>query len=105
MNLRQWARATQRVLASHAANERQKNLSISDVEWVLRVSISTLADTLADQGDLTLDDLGRLWIEEKQSYIVVSNLQGEARRIKVPRKRLILFRASARLLRNLNRSS
>lgn len=101
MNLRQWARATHRVL-SEQREEGGAALSGDVVEQVLRVSIGTLIDTLVDGTELRIDALGRLWIEEKAARRVVSNLAGTRRVYGVGSRRVVRFRASRGLATRVN---
>ncbi len=64
MNLREWARATHRVL-SEQREEGGAALSGDVVKLVLWAAVSTLVDALAAGDELRIDALGRLWIEEK----------------------------------------
>ncbi len=100
MNLREWARTTHRAL-SEQREEGGAALSGDVVEYVLRAGIiSTLIDTLVDGGELRLDALGRLWIEEKAARWVVSNLAGRRRVYEVRCQRVVRFRASRRVVRD-----
>lgn len=101
MNLREWARATHRAL-SKQREEGGAALSGDLVELVLRAGISTLVDTLVDDGELRIDALGRLWIEEKAARRVVSNLSGKRRAYAVERRRMVRFRASRGLVAAVN---
>ncbi len=78
MNLREWARETHRAL-SEQREEGGTSLSGELVKQALRASISTLVDALVDGGELRIDALGRLWIEEKAARRVVSNLAGKSK--------------------------
>ena len=53
MNLREWARMTQRALREQPPEERS-DLSIDQVEQVLRMGITTLAEALADGQELRI---------------------------------------------------
>lgn len=101
MNLREWARATHRVLLEQR-EEGGAALSGDVVEQVMRASISTLIDALVDGGELRIDALGRLWVEEKAARRVVSNLAGQRRVYTVGDRRLVRFRVSRRLVARLN---
>jgi nucleoid DNA-binding protein len=101
MNLREWARATHRVL-SEQREDGGAALSGDVVEQVMRAAISTLVDALIDGGELHVDALGRLWIEEKSARRVVSNLAGQRRVYGVGNRRVVRFRASKGLVDRLN---
>jgi nucleoid DNA-binding protein len=104
MNLREWARATHKVL-SEQREEGGAALSGDVVEQVLRIAISTLIDALADGSDLRIDALGRLWVEEKAARRVVSNLAGKRRVYAVGDRRIVRFRAARGLVARLNGQS
>lgn len=97
MNLREWARATHRAL-SEQREEGGAALSGDLVEQVLRMAISTLVDELAGDGELRIDVLGRLWVEDKTARRVVGNLAGRRRVYMVRDRRVVRFRASKGLV-------
>lgn len=101
MNLREWARATHRVL-SEQREEGCAALSGDVVEQVLRAAISTLIDALVHGDELRIDALGRLWVEEKAARQVVSNLARKRRVYRVEDRRVVRFRASRELVDRLN---
>lgn len=102
MNLREWARATHRALNRLPAAERQDYLTHAQVEKVLRMAIAALIDSLSRGGELRIDALGRMWVEEKPPRRVVSNLAGEPREHKLPERKAVRFRASSRLAKQLD---
>jgi len=104
MNLREWVKATHRVLASQPAENRQKDFLNSDVDMVIRQSIGVLIKSLQAGNDLYLDDLGRLWVEQREPRKVVNNLSGRSKTHMLAKRRVVRFRASARLVRHLNQS-
>lgn len=101
MNLREWARATHRVL-SEQREDGGMALSGDIVEQVMRAAISTLVNVLIDGGELRIDALGRLWVEERAARRLVSNLAGRQRMYAVGDRKMVRFRASARLVARLN---
>lgn len=101
MNLREWARATHRVLSEHW-EEGGTVLSGDIVEQVLRAAIKTLIDALVDGGELRIDALGRLWVEERAAQRITSNLVGQQRVYTIKSRRVVRFRASRRLAGKVN---
>ncbi len=101
MNLREWARATHWALVNQPADERRQDFSIADVECVLRTSVTTLIDTLVAGDNLRLDELGRLWVEERRPHFIVSNLSGRPRKYQLSSRRVVRFSASSRLQKRL----
>jgi nucleoid DNA-binding protein len=102
MNLREWARVTHQTLDNQPAEFRPKDFSTADIEMILRMGIRVLVISLDQGGDLRLNALGRLWVEEMQPRHVISNLNGKAREFKTRHRRKIRFQASSRLLDQLN---
>jgi nucleoid DNA-binding protein len=102
MNLREWARATHQALDDQPAEFRLKHFSMEDVEAILRMSTNVLVAKLDQGEELRLNNLGRLWVEEKQPRRVVSNLTGDAQAFKVRQRRTARFRASVELFHKLN---
>jgi nucleoid DNA-binding protein len=104
MNLREWVKATHRVLASQPAENRQKDFLIAEVDMILRQSISVLIESLQTGDDLRLDDLGRLWVEQRDPRKVANNLKGQGKSHRLARRSVVRFRASTRLLTHLNQN-
>lgn len=77
-------------------------LSGDVVEQVMRVAIGTLVDALVDGGELRIDALGRLWVEEKVARRAVSNLAGQRLVYAVGNRKVVRFRASTRLVVAVN---
>jgi len=102
MNLQQWARATHRALASQPAAERHNLPTAAQVEKVLQMSVTTLIEALAAGDYLQIDALGRLWTEGRSPYRAVSNLETEPRDHEVSVRKVIRYRASRRLMAQLN---
>ena len=102
MNLREWARAAHKALANQPAADRIKDFSMADIENILRIGITTLTAALVRGDGLQTDDLGRLWVDERQARIVVSNLSRGSKPRRIGRRKIVRFRASDRLMRRLN---
>lgn len=102
MNLRKWSRETHRALANQPTDQRYKDFSASDVEKILRMSITVLAAALETGNDLQLEDLGRLWVQDNPAYTSFSNLNGRTQQFRIQSRRRVRFRASKRLLGQLN---
>ena len=103
MNLREWARMTQRALREQPPEERS-DLSIDQVEQVLRMSITTLADALADGQDLRIIQLGQIRVEERPARKIAGNLGGKSTLYKIGSRQTIKLKASDRLIDRLNLS-
>jgi nucleoid DNA-binding protein len=103
MNLRQWARLTQRALREQPPEDRS-SLSIDQVEQVLRMGITTLAEALADGQDLRIVLLGQIKVEERPPRKIASNLRGKSQLYKVGRRKTIKLKASNWLIDKLNSS-
>ena len=102
MKLHEWAQRTHRAITARLPEERQRHFTMADVEEILRTSIDVLTLALEAGEDLRVDNLGRLWVEDKPPRIVANNLDGKTHRFKVGRRRNARFRPSARLSRRLN---
>ena len=103
MNLREWARRTQRALREQPPEQRS-DLSIDQVEQVLRMSITTLADALANGQELCVIQLGQIRVEERPPRKIVGNLRGKSRLYRIGPRKTVHFKASASLIDKLNSS-
>ena len=103
MNLREWARMTQRALREQSPEERF-DLSIEQVEQVLRMSITTLANALVDGKDLRIVQLGQIRVEERPPRKIAGNLKGKSKFYKIGARKTIRLRASNWLIDKLNDS-
>ena len=102
MNLREWARSTHQALANLPPDQRGKDLSAADVERVMRMGITMLIATLVAGGDLRIDDLGKIWAEQKSPRRVVCNLKGQSKTLTLRSRRVVRFHPSSRLTRTIN---
>jgi nucleoid DNA-binding protein len=102
MNLREWARATHRALADRPEDERQKEFTMTDVEWILRESLTTLTNILVAGEDLRVADLGCLWVEDRPGKNIASNLPDRAKTYRLPTRRVVRFRSSKKLKARLS---
>lgn len=103
MNLREWARMTQRALREQSPEERS-DLSIDQVEQVLRMSITTLAEALADGQDLRIVHLGQIRVEERPPREIAGNLGGTPKLYKIKARKTIRLKVSDWLIDKLNDS-
>ena len=101
MNLREWAKMTQRALREQPPEERS-DLSIDQVEQVLRMSIATLADALADGQDLRIVQLGQIRVEERPPRKIVGNLGRKSKLYRIGRRKTVRLKASDWLIDKLN---
>lgn len=102
MNLREWARATHRALASQPAETRHKEFSAADVEQILRMGVTTLVEALVTDDDLRMEDLGRLWCETRSPRRGVSNLLSQPQAYNIQSRKMVRFRVSSRLQARIN---
>jgi len=105
MKFKEWVKATHQALASGTPENRQRQFSQAEVSIVLRQSLSVLAQSLQSGGDLRLNDIGRLWVEQKAPRKVANNLTGQGTSHRLAERKVVRFRASTRLLTHLNPSS
>ena len=101
MNLREWARMTQRALREQPPEQRS-DLSIDQVEQVLRMSITTLVDALVDGQDLRIVQLGQIRVEERSPRKIAGNLSGKLRLYRIGAKKIVRLKASDWLINRLN---
>ena len=104
MNLRQWARATHRALKEQPPEDRSA-LTAAQVEAVLRMSIAVLVEILGTGEGLRINDLGMFWVEDKPPTVVVSNLGDRPKPYQIEGRKGVRFRASSRILSELNANS
>src|SRR5690349_11183871 len=103
MNLREWARATYRILSDQSADERQHDISMATVERILRSSILALIEALVLGDEFRSDELGRIWVENKPPFEVISNLAGRSQKYRLDSRKRVRFRASTKLVNVINR--
>jgi nucleoid DNA-binding protein len=103
MNLREWARMTQRALREQPPEERS-SLSIDQVEEVLRMGITTLVEALAEGHDLRIVQLGQIKVEEKPPRKIAGNLGGRSQLYKIGPRKTVKLKASDLLIDKLNSS-
>jgi nucleoid DNA-binding protein len=103
MNLREWARMTQRALREQPPEERIE-ISIDRVEQVLRMSIATLANALVDGEDLRTVQLGQIWVEERPPRTIAGNLNARAKMYNIGARKTVRLKASDLLVNILNSS-
>ena len=103
MNLREWARMTQRALREQPPEDRF-DISIDQVEQVLRISITTLVQALVDGQELRTVQLGHIWVEERPPRKIAGNLGEKSKVYKIGPRRAIRLRASDWLVARLNSS-
>ena len=101
MNLREWARITHRALREQAPEECS-DLSLDQVEQVLRMSVVTLADALANDEDLCIAQLGRIWAEVRPPREFTGNLGREPKVYKITARKTVRLKPSAWLVNKLN---
>lgn len=94
---------TQHALREQPPEERF-DLSIDQVEQVLRMSITTLADALAAGKDLRTVQLGQIWVEERPPRRIASNLGGTSKLYKIGPRKTIRLKASDWLINKMNSS-
>ena len=101
MNLREWARMTKRALRAQPPEDRS-SLSIDQVEQVLRMSICTLAEALAEGHDLRIVQLGQIKVEERPPRKIAGNLAAKSKLYKIGRRKTVRLKASDWLIDKLN---
>lgn len=104
MNLREWARATHRTLNSQSAENRVVSPTATQVEQIIRASISTLIEALIAGDQLRIDNLGQLSLETRAPRQIVNNLKNRQEHL-LPRRYTIRYRPSKRLIRYINADS
>ena len=102
MNLREWARATHKMRSDPSCDSQARYFSITEIEQILRLGIDALTMSLNAGEDLRVDAFGHIWVDQKQSYTVVSNLGGKSQKIRIKNRKTIHFKASQQLLAQLN---
>ncbi len=105
MKFKEWVKATHQALANGTPENRQRQISQAEVDRVLRQSMSVLAQSLQSGNDLRLNDIGRLWVEQRDPRNVVNNLTGQGSSHRIAQRKVVRFRASTKLLTHLNPSS
>jgi nucleoid DNA-binding protein len=94
---------TQRALRKQPPEERF-DISIDQVEQVLRMSIATLVDALVDGKDLRTVQLGQICVEERPPRKIAGNLNGRARIYNIGARKTARLKASDLLVNRLNSS-
>jgi nucleoid DNA-binding protein len=94
---------TQRALRQQPPEDRS-SLSIDQVEQVLRMSIATLAEALAEGHDLRIVQLGQISVEERPARKIAGNLGGHSKVYKIGRRKTVRLKASDWLIDKLNTS-
>lgn len=92
---------TQRALREQPPEERS-DLSIDQVEQVLRMSITTLAEALADGQNLRVVQLGQIGVEEKPARKIAGNLGGKPKLYRIRARKTVKLKASDWLVDKLN---
>jgi nucleoid DNA-binding protein len=105
MNFSDWTRATQQAIDDLPASQqiRDTHFSQAEIDHVLRLAISVLADELQQGGEVAINALGRFSVVERPPRMVVSNLPGqEKKKQQVPARRDVRFKPSPGLLAHVN---
>lgn len=105
MNFSNWTRATQQAIDDLPASQqiRDTHFSQAEIDHILRLAISVLADELQQGGEVASNALGRFSLVERPPRIVVSNLPGqEKKKQQIPARRDVRFKPSPSLLAHVN---
>ncbi|MBN1311670.1 MAG: HU family DNA-binding protein [Anaerolineae bacterium] len=101
MNLAQWTQQTYDTL--RARRYARRTYTKDEVQEILRTAVDILVDELAEEGDLALADLGRLWVETRKPRTIHSSLEGQPTTYEIGARKRVVFRMSERLKKTLNR--
>ena len=105
MNFSDWTRKTQKAIDELPASQqiRDTHFSQAEIDHVLRLAISVLADELQQGGEVAINALGRFSVVERPPRMVVSNLPGqEKKKQQVPARQDVRFKPSPSLLAHIN---
>lgn len=98
MDFEGWKSATWRLLEARAPTEADRDYTHSEVRNVMEAAMQALYDELANGGELTLSDFGRLYVNIRNARRVISNLDSEPKVYEVASRKVICFRPSRVLI-------
>lgn len=102
MNFEGWEKATWRLLENRSPEVADRDYTHAEVRTVMEAALQTLIAELLEGGDLTVSNLGRLYVKEKSARQMVSNLGDEPCIYDLAARRGVSFRPSKALVDLLN---
>ena len=102
MNLTEWTQQIYDTLRASQPGHAGGSYTREQIQKVLRTAIGILVDELQEGGDLTLADVGRLWVKTSPPRTVQSNLSEQSPAYQIGTRKRAVFRMSERLKRILN---
>jgi nucleoid DNA-binding protein len=94
MDFQAWVRKTARTMN---AEQQGTYMTQAEVDLVMRYALEVLKTELADGGELSLVDIGRLYTEWREGRTVKSHLPGQEGEYHVPARRVVRFRVAKEL--------
>jgi nucleoid DNA-binding protein len=94
MDFQEWVRKTARTMND---NHALMHMSQREVDTVMRYALEVLKEELAEGGELSLVDIGRLYTKWQGPRTIRSNLPGQEGDYEVPGHRVVRFRAAKEL--------
>ncbi len=102
MDFEGWEKATWRSLENRSPAEADRDYTHAEVRTVMEAALRALIEELANGGQLTVSNFGRIYTREKGARHMVSNLGGESHIYQLAARRGVVFHPSQALIDLLN---